>query len=57
MPIYQNERLNAPGDASPVATAGRIYFISKNGVVTVIDATTDTLTILAQNKMGEPKLQ
>ena len=57
-PIYQDERLNAPGDyyASPVAAGGRIYFVSQNGIITVIDATADTLTILAQNKMGEPTL-
>ena len=57
-PIYQDERLNAPGEyyASPVAAAGRIYFSSLNGVVTVIDAAADTLTILAQNKMDEPTL-
>jgi outer membrane protein assembly factor BamB len=57
-PIYQSERLNAGGDyyASPVAAAGRIYFISQDGVVTVIDATTDTLTPLAQNKLEEPTL-
>lgn len=54
-PIYQDDRLNAPGDyyASPVAAAGRIYFISQNGVITVIDATTNNLTTLAQTKMGE----
>jgi outer membrane protein assembly factor BamB len=57
-PIYQDERLNAPGEyyASPVAAAGRIYFISQNGIITVIDATADNLIILAQNKMGEPTL-
>ncbi len=57
-PIYQNERLNAPGEyyASPVAADGRIYFISQNGVITVIDATADTLSTLAQNKIDEPTL-
>jgi outer membrane protein assembly factor BamB len=57
-PIYQDERLNAPSDyyASPVAAGGRIYFISQKGVITVIDAATDVLTILAQNKMDEPTL-
>ncbi len=57
-PIYQDERLNAPGDyyASPVAAAGRLYFISQAGVITVIDATADALVTLAQNKMSEPIL-
>ncbi|HMJ91704.1 MAG TPA: PQQ-binding-like beta-propeller repeat protein, partial [Candidatus Acidoferrum sp.] len=54
-PIYQDERINAPDDywASPVAAAGRVYFASEKGVVTVMDATTDTPTILAQNKLNE----
>ena len=54
-PIYQEERINAPDDywSSPVAAAGRVYFASWKGVVTVMDATADTPTILAQNKLNE----
>ena len=54
-PIYQEERINAPDDywSSPVAAAGRVYFSSEKGVVTVMDATADTPTILAQNKLNE----
>jgi len=54
-PIYQDEPINAPGDywASAVAAAGRIYFSSHYGAVTVINATTDKPVILAQNKLGE----
>lgn len=54
-PIYQEERLDAPGDyiASPVAAAGRVYFTSKDGVITVINATADSLTILGQSKIDE----
>jgi outer membrane protein assembly factor BamB len=54
-PIYQDERINAPDDywSSPVAAAGRVYFASEKGTVTVIDATADTPTILAQNKLNE----
>jgi outer membrane protein assembly factor BamB len=54
-PIFQDERLNAPGDyyASAVAADGRIYFTSQNGIVTVVDATAPELRILAQNKLGE----
>lgn len=56
--IYQDERLNAPGDyyASAVAAEGRIYFVSDKGVVTVIDAKADSLTVIAQNKLGEQTL-
>lgn len=54
-PIYQDERINAPDDywSSPVAAAGRVYFSSEKGVVTVMDASADTPTILAQNKLDE----
>jgi outer membrane protein assembly factor BamB len=54
-PIYQDERINAPDDywSSAVAAAGRVYFSSEKGVVTVMDATADTPTILAQNKLNE----
>jgi len=45
-------RLEAPGEyyASPVAAAGRIYFASRNGVVTVIEHG-DALKILARNDL------
>jgi hypothetical protein len=36
-----------------VAAAGRVYFSSEKGVVTVMDATANTPTILAQNKLNE----
>ena len=54
-PIYQDERINAPGDyyASAVAADNRVYFTSQNGVVTVIAALNGAPTILAQNKLGE----
>ncbi|HUS36230.1 MAG TPA: PQQ-binding-like beta-propeller repeat protein [Verrucomicrobiae bacterium] len=53
--IYQDERIDAPGDyyASAVAADDRIYFTSQNGVVTVIAARNGGPTILAQNKLGE----
>ena len=53
--IYQDERINAPDDywSSPVAAAGRVYFASEKGVVTVMDAAADTPTILAQTKLSE----
>jgi outer membrane protein assembly factor BamB len=54
-PVYQEERINAPGEyyASAVAAAGRVYLTSENGTVTVIDAEKDVPTVLAQNKIGE----
>jgi outer membrane protein assembly factor BamB len=54
-PIYQDERLNAPGDyyASAVAADSRVYFTSQNGIVTVIAANNGGPTILAQNKLNE----
>lgn len=53
--IYQDERINAPGDyyASAVAAADRVYFTSQNGVATVIAALDGAPTILAQNKLNE----
>jgi len=54
-PIYQDERINAPGDyyASAIGADDRVYFTSQNGVVTVIAARDGGPTILAQNKLGE----
>lgn len=54
-PIYQDERIDAPGDyyASAVAADDRIYFTSQNGVVTVINTWDRELKIVAQNKLGE----
>jgi outer membrane protein assembly factor BamB len=53
--IYQDERINAPGDyyASAVAADNRIYFTSQNGIVSVVAAPNGSPTILAQNKLGE----
>lgn len=53
--VYQDERINAPGDyyASAVAADNRIYFTSQNGVVTVIAAHNGGPAVLAQNKLGE----
>jgi len=53
--IFQNEDLNAPGSysASPVAAAGRIYFASEDGTVTVVDATADHPVPLSKTALGE----
>lgn len=52
--IYQDERLNAPGDyyASLVAGGGKILAISQRGVATVLAAMGDTLSVLARNDLG-----
>lgn len=54
-PLYEDERINAPDDywSSPVAAAGRVYFASEKGTVTVVDATANTPTVLAQNRLDE----
>ncbi|MDB6038618.1 MAG: Pyrrolo-quinoline quinone, partial [Verrucomicrobiales bacterium] len=51
---YQAERLSAPGDyyASAIGAGGAVYFISQNGVVTVI-AAGDELKILGQALLNE----
>ena len=56
--VYLQERLNAGGSyyASPIAADDKIYFTSLEGVVTVIDATSDALSILHQVKFDEPIL-
>jgi outer membrane protein assembly factor BamB len=52
--IYQDERLNAPGDyySSAVAVGGKIFVASQNGMVTVIKPG-ETLEILARNDLKE----
>lgn len=52
-PIYQAERVDASGDyyASAVSADGRIYITSQRGTVVVLDATSDTLKVLARNDL------
>ena len=52
--LFQDERLNAPGDyfASPIAANGRIYFISDRGRITVL-AADQKLKILVQIDLQE----
>ena len=51
--LYQDERLDAPGDyyASLVAGGGKIYAISQKGVATVL-AAGDMLKVAARNDLG-----
>ncbi|MEQ1858321.1 MAG: PQQ-binding-like beta-propeller repeat protein [Chthoniobacteraceae bacterium] len=53
-PLYQDHRLDAPGDyyASPIAGGGRIYLASQNGVMLVL-AAGDAPTVLARAEFGE----
>lgn len=52
-PLYQAERVEASGDyyASAVSASDRLYFISQRGTVVVVDAKSDTLTVLARNDL------
>ncbi len=54
-PYYQKERLDAEGSyyASPVAADGRIYFVSLNGRVSVVEAGGDKPKILSQADFHE----
>lgn len=53
-PHFQGERLGAAGDyySSAVGAAGRVYFVSQAGVVTVIQSG-DELKILASHSLNE----
>ncbi|MBK8094287.1 MAG: PQQ-binding-like beta-propeller repeat protein [Verrucomicrobiaceae bacterium] len=55
-PIYQAERVDAPGDyyASAVTAGGKIYVTSQRGTVVVLDAAGDRLTVLARNELKQP---
>jgi hypothetical protein len=45
--------LFAPSPARLRLAAGRVYFASEKGIVTAMDATSKSPTILAQNKLDE----
>ncbi len=53
--IIYRARVGAGGPyfSSPIAAAGRVYFASSEGVVTVIAADSDELKVLARNEIGE----
>ena len=52
--MLDQERLDAEGEyfASPVAAAGKIYFTSNRGVISVV-ASGPTLQVLARNNLAE----
>jgi outer membrane protein assembly factor BamB len=52
--VYRS-RLGAGGAyySSPVAAAGRVYFASSEGVVTVISADSRQMDVLSRNDLGE----
>ncbi len=55
-PLFQGERVNAPGDyySSAVAVDGKIYIASQRGMVLVLNARSDSLEVLARNDLGDP---
>jgi outer membrane protein assembly factor BamB len=56
-PIYQGERLEAASGeyyASAVTADNRVYVVSQRGVVSVLDATSDKLNVLARNDLKAP---
>lgn len=56
-PIYQAERLEgASGEyyASAVTANGRVYVVSQRGVVSVLDASSEKLHVLARNDLKAP---
>lgn len=54
-PVYQGERVEASGDyySSAVTADGRVYVTSQRGTVVVLDASSDTLNVLARNDLKE----
>lgn len=54
-PMYQAERVDASGDyySSSVTADNRIYVTSQRGTVVVLDASSDTLKVLARNELRE----
>ncbi len=53
--VHWQERLEGNYSASPIAAGGRVYFLSEEGVGTVVKASR-TLEKLATNKLGERTL-
>jgi outer membrane protein assembly factor BamB len=55
-PIFQAERLDASGEyyASAVTADGRVYVTSQRGVISVLNASSDTLKVLAKNDLKAP---
>lgn len=53
--VYRGN-IKGPFTASPVAGDGKVYFTNERGLVTVINATSDKLEVLAENDLGEPVL-
>jgi outer membrane protein assembly factor BamB len=52
-PVYQGERVDAPGDyySSAVAVGNRIYITSQKGVMTVLDTSGESLKIVSRNEL------
>lgn len=54
--IHWRERIDGSYSSSPIYHKGKIYFLSENGVGTVIRATKEKLDVLATNELGERTL-
>ncbi|MBL9146643.1 MAG: PQQ-binding-like beta-propeller repeat protein [Verrucomicrobiaceae bacterium] len=55
-PLFQGERLEASGEyyASAVTADDRVYVTSQRGTISVLDAKSDTLKVLARNDLKAP---
>jgi outer membrane protein assembly factor BamB len=54
--LLWQERIGGNFSASPVAAAGRIYFVGDSGETTIIEAA-PTFKVLAKNSLGEAAVQ
>jgi outer membrane protein assembly factor BamB len=54
-PVIDRERLPGAGDfyASPIAAAGRLYFVDRNGTTLVLKLS-DKLEVVATNRLNDP---
>ena len=55
-PLFQGERLDASGEyyASAVTADDRVYVTSQRGTISVLDAKSDNLKVLARNDLKAP---
>jgi outer membrane protein assembly factor BamB len=51
--LLYKERVKGAYSASPVAGAGKVYFLNETGACTVLNGTSDEFEVLATNDLGE----